>query len=147
MQEVATGLLKKALALLGLGKKVLLIIGPHQVIIRIYPIPAARLGVFRLDEPDGRQFHIHLIIDLDADDIMLFSRHFQCIFKLLFTDGLFICILLDKIAQEENNALMPGAAVEEADGFPEIGTLSSGLRRQQPPDDIKHVLPTLLGWY
>jgi len=68
---------------------------------------------------------------------MFFTRHFQRVLESLFAgndinsrrfSGAFGLpdTLLDKIAEEEDNAFLTGAAVEEADGFPQIGALLRG---------------------
>src|SRR5690349_6445425 len=87
MQKIASGLLENAFTLLCLVKKILLIVRADQIIIRIHPVSAAGLGIFGFDHADRRQLHVHLIIDLDADDIVVFSGYFESLFESRLTAG------------------------------------------------------------
>ena len=54
-------------------------------------------------------------------------------------------IAIDEVAKHEDDAFLPDAAVEEADGFAEIGAFSFGLDGKQVSDDIKDVFLAFLG--
>ena len=150
MQEIASGFLENAFTLFSLVKKILLVIRADKEIARIHPIPPARLGILCLDHPDGRQLHIHLIVELDPDNIMFFPGHFQGLVEsqlpaLRLTRGTSTAI--QKIAEQKNNGILPRTLAKKTDGFAQVGALSLRFDRQQLTDDIKYMLPAFLRRY
>jgi hypothetical protein len=120
VQKIAAGLLEDAFTLLGVVKEILLVVGPHEVVVCIYPIASPGFGVFGFDHADGRQLHIHLIIDLYPDEIVFLACYFQGVlesgFRFCRGEPL-LAVAVDEITQEEGDGSLPGAAIEEADGL------------------------------
>src|SRR6185312_7991930 len=172
VQEIAPGLLKYAFTLLRLVKKILLITRADQVIARVDPITPSGFRIFGLDHPDRRQLHIHLVIHLDPDHIVLLARYLQ---RLLITrprrrvatpsrrispsprfhrpiscpsgrHSLSHALSgpIQKIAQQKHDSLIPRAAVEKTDRLAQIRPLPFWLDAQQLPDDIQHMFPSFL---
>ena len=157
MQKIASGLLENAFTLLCLVKKILLIVRADQIIIRIHPVSASRLRIFCFDHADRRKLHVHLVIDFYTDDIVFFTGYFEGLFEGWFTAGRGLSIgtrtgaqvrgggiSVEKIAEEEDDGFLPRAAVEEADGFAEIGAFAFGFDGQQLTDDVEDVFPAFL---
>src|SRR5580658_5711603 len=53
--------------------------------------------------------------------------------------------VVEEIAEQENDGLMPGATVEETDGFGQVGALAFWFYCQQLPDDVESVFPAFFG--
>src|SRR5580692_191839 len=133
MEQVTSGFLKDTFALLRLLKKILLIVGAHEVIIRVNPIAAARLGILRFNHPDLGQLHIHAIVYLDADEIVLLAGDLQCVVK----------IRIQKIAKQKDDSLLPRRVIKESNRLTQVGAAMFRLDRQQPPDNKEHMVPSL----
>src|SRR5687767_6948151 len=98
MQQAATCFGKNSLAIFSDPEKFLLVFMPGRCISTVHPFCFPCFHVLRLQQACIKKLHIHFIIHLNADYIMLVSCHPQCIF----------IIRIKKITLNKSNAFLPG---------------------------------------